>query len=138
MRLRKLILLGGVLTSLAIQGVFALGLGEITSYSTLNEPFHAEISLTDLKGLNPEEIIVGLGSYDDFARNQLERPLFLDDFRFEVLESPQGPRIKITSHAIIREPFLGFILEARWPNGRVQREYTILLDAPSDISEALD
>ena len=40
------------------------------------------------------------------------------------------PVIKVTSSEAVREPFLGILLEANWPKGRLLREYTVLLDPP--------
>src|SRR5690606_30418902 len=37
----------------------------------------------------------------------------------------------VSSTAAIEEPFLNFLISARWPNGRMLREYTALLDVPT-------
>jgi pilus assembly protein FimV len=109
----------------------ALGLGEITAFSTINEPFHAEVRLLDIDNLSEKEIIAGFAATQDFERKQLDYHYFFNDFVFELLlQDAQNPRIKISSHTIVREPFIGFIVDVRWPKGRVQREYTLLLDKP--------
>ncbi|MCD8513339.1 MAG: hypothetical protein LRY63_08350 [Nitrincola sp.] len=36
----------------------------------------------------------------------------------------------MTSTEPVREPFLNFLVEVNWPNGRLVREYTVLLDPP--------
>ncbi|MGD8926234.1 MAG: FimV/HubP family polar landmark protein, partial [Thioalkalispiraceae bacterium] len=39
--------------------------------------------------------------------------------------------ITLRTQESIREPFLNFLLEMNWKNGRMLREYTVLLDPPS-------
>jgi pilus assembly protein FimV len=61
----------------------------------------------------------------------LERAYFLTGIKFEVVvEGEGGPRIVVTSDYPVLEPYLDFIVEARWPTGRLLREYTVLVDPP--------
>jgi pilus assembly protein FimV len=133
MHLRKLILVCGFFCSaLLSQAVAALGLGEIQLNSKLNEPLNAEIVLLDTQGLNSDQIIVGLASPADFERNGVDRIFFLTEFQFEVLlNRAGGPTVRVTSRNPVREPFLNFLIEARWPTGRLLREYTLLMDLPT-------
>jgi|GEM_PF-5328763 len=43
--------------------------------------------------------------------------------------------VKILSRDAIREPFLNFLIEVRWAQGRMLKEYTVLLDPPSTIAQ---
>lgn len=134
MTLRALAGLTGFMLVFIANIASALGLGEIKLLSTLNEPFRAEIRLHDIGNLNADEIVVALASQEEFTRNKLERHYFYNEFAFEVLLSDaQNPRISIRSHSIVREPFLDFIVQARWPAGRIQREYTVLMDKPAAL-----
>ncbi|GIR90554.1 MAG: hypothetical protein CM15mP89_5590 [Gammaproteobacteria bacterium] len=36
----------------------------------------------------------------------------------------------LTTEAPLREPYLDLVVEARWPDGRLLREYTVLIDLP--------
>ncbi|MFN3919304.1 MAG: FimV/HubP family polar landmark protein, partial [Methylohalobius sp.] len=45
--------------------------------------------------------------------------------------------IQITSNEVIREPFLDFLLEVEWPQGRMLREFTVLLDPPLMFAETV-
>ncbi len=132
MHLRKLVLACGF-ASLALSNfASALGLGEVKLKSTLNQPLSAELQLLDTKGLSPEQIIVSLASVGDFERNGLDYVHFYSEFRFEVaLDSPGGPVVRITSTNPVREPFLNFLIEAKWTSGRLLREYTLLMDLPT-------
>ncbi|MEJ2087728.1 MAG: FimV/HubP family polar landmark protein [Gammaproteobacteria bacterium] len=111
---------------------WSLGLGEIELDSALNQEFKATIELTDASGLEPGEILVSLGSSEDFQRVGVERFFFLTDLDFEVDYGPNGdPVIRITSGRPITEPYLNFLVEVHWPNGRLLKEFTVLLDPPT-------
>lgn len=111
--------------------VFGLGLGEMSLQSYLNEPLRAEVDLLESAGLNAEQVKIRLATREDFERSGIERAYFLTSLKFEVILEPgKDGRLVITSPQPVREPFLDFILEARWPNGRLLREYTVLLDPP--------
>lgn len=108
-----------------------MGLGEIRQESTLNEPLEAEISLLSIGELDQNELLIGLASPEDFARAKVDREFYLVDLKFVPDFSDRAnPVIKVTSSRPIREPYLNFLVEAIWPNGKLLREYTVLLDLP--------
>lgn len=132
MHLRKLVLACGFASFALSNYASALGLGEVKLKSTLNQPLSAEVQLLDTKGLSSEQIIVALASSGDFERNGLDFVHFYSEFRFEVaLDSPGGPVVRITSRNPVREPYLNFLVEAKWSSGRLLREYTLLMDLPT-------
>lgn len=132
MHLRKLVLACGFASFALSNYASALGLGEVKLKSTLNQPLSAEVQLLDTKGLSPEQIIVSLASSGDFERNGLDFVHFYTEFRFEVaLDNPGGPVVRITSRNPVREPYLNFLVEAKWTSGRLLREYTLLMDLPT-------
>ncbi len=129
------IILSFLAVSVAPQS-WGLGLGEIELDSALNQEFKATIELYDASGLEPGEILVALGSSEDFDRVGVERFFFLTGLDFQVGYTPNGePQIEVTSSRPITEPYLNFIVEVLWPNGRLLKEYTVLLDPPT-FSEA--
>ena len=132
MRLRQLVLACG-LTSLVLSPyVSALGLGEVKLKSTLNQPLEAEVKLLDTRDLTAEQILVALASPADFERNGVDRLFFYTEFQFQVdLQAADGPKVVITSRSAVREPYLNFLIEARWTAGRLLREYTLLMDLPT-------
>jgi len=132
MRLRQLVLACG-LTSLVLSPyASALGLGEVKLKSTLNQPLEAEVKLLDTRDLTAEQILVALASPADFERNGVDRLFFYTEFQFQVdLEAADGPKVVITSRSPVREPYLNFLIEARWTAGRLLREYTLLMDLPT-------
>jgi pilus assembly protein FimV len=127
--------LGFLAVALAPQS-WGLGLGEIELDSALNQEFSATIELYDASGLESGEILVSLGSSEDFERVGVERFFFLTGLDFQVGVAANGdPQIVVTSSRPITEPYLNFLVEVLWPNGRLLKEYTVLLDPPT-FSEA--
>lgn len=114
----------------------ALGLGGLTLKSYLNEPLSAEVKLLEIGNLDPTQIKVRLATREDFARAGVERAYFLTSLKFEVVDDGAGgAKLLVTSSDPVREPYLDFIVEARWPTGRLLREYTILLDPPVFVGD---
>ena len=109
----------------------ALGLGEISLDSYLNEPLKAQVDLLNIGGLHEDQIRIRLATSEDFKRMGVDRAYFLTSISFEVEIDDNGrARILISSEDPVLEPYLDFILEARWPSGRLLREYTVLVDPP--------
>ncbi len=138
MRLRKLALAVGLASVLGAEMASALGLGEIKLLSTLNQPLEAEIKLLQARDLSKDEILIGLAANEDFQRAGIDRLYFLTDLRFSVmLDGPNGPVIKVSTRKPVREPYVNFLLETQWPNGRILREYTLLMDLPVFSDESI-
>ena len=111
--------------------VQALGVGDINLRSSLNQPLDAEIDLLQVRDLTSEEIRSMLASPDDFGRAGIERSFFLTDLKFTPVVKPNGKSvIRVTSSRPVNEPYLNFLMEVRWPSGKVLREFTVLLDPP--------
>lgn len=111
--------------------LMALGLGEISLESYLNEPLRAEVDLLNVQGLHEDQIRVRLATSEDFKRMGVDRAYFLTSISFDVEIDDSGrARIVLTSEDPVLEPYLDFIVEARWPSGRLLREYTVLVDPP--------
>jgi pilus assembly protein FimV len=127
--MRKAAVLTALCCLLASQAS-ALGLGSLTLESSLNQPLRARIEIVDLGGVSPADIVVQMGSQQDFQRFNLERTNFFSDVDFNVENSAQGVFVVLTSNQSVREPYLSFILDTRWPSGRILSEHTVLLDLP--------
>ena len=128
---RKLAIAAFALTALSSGIAQALGLGEATVSSSLNQPLAAEIELVNIRDLEENEILTGLADREEFQRVGVERAFFLSDLRFKVELNSNGKAvIKVSSSKPVREPFLNFLVEVNWPSGRLLREYALLIDPP--------
>jgi pilus assembly protein FimV len=108
----------------------ALGLGEITLHSALNQPLRADIALVDATGLEENELSVSLATADEFSRAGVDRVVFLNNLRFTPILRGSRRLIQVTSSKPVSEPFLNFLVQLNRPNGRLLREYTVLIDPP--------
>ncbi|MBD9589905.1 peptidoglycan-binding protein LysM [Pseudomonas sp. PDM03] len=124
----RLLLAGGAVTYSAWAP--ALGLGEITLHSALNQPLRADIALVDAAGLEEGELSVSLATADEFSRAGVERLFFLNELKFTPILRGNRSLIRVSSNKAVNEPFLNFLVQLNQPNGRVLREYTVLIDPP--------
>jgi len=112
--------------------VHALGLGELASKSALNQNFDGDIMLLSVRPEELDGVRVKLADVESFKRAGVERPFYLSLLKFEPSLTRKGnPVIRVSSDFPIREPFINFLIEVNWPNGRLMREYTVLLDPPT-------
>jgi pilus assembly protein FimV len=110
----------------------ALGLGEIHVKSALNEPLAAEV---DIVGATPEDLAgikASIASDEAFRRFGFERPAFLSTSVFRVSMNGRGePVLVIRSTGSFTEPLINMLIDLRWRDGELVREYTLLLDPPT-------
>ncbi len=111
--------------------VYALGMGDIELESALNQPLDARIKLIKATELESWEIKPVLASADEFDKTGVERVFFLNNIKFEVQRQDDGEVfVQMSTTQPVVEPFLNFLVQIDWPNGRLLREYTLLLDPP--------
>jgi len=128
---RKSAVAAALLLITASTNTSALGLGEIDMQSALNQPMKAAIRLTSAGGTDLSGVKVSIASAEAHQRAGLSRSRILGNFRFKVDQDGSGqPQVLVTSTETIHEPFLEFILELSWANGRLMRQYTVLVDPP--------
>jgi len=111
--------------------VSALGLSHIQVNSKLNEPLRAKIKVLSSVPNEVSNLKVKLASARAFRRAGLARSHVLTRVRFSV--KPTGKTtaiIRLSTSQPVKEPFLNFLIEVKWPGGRILREYTTLLDPP--------
>jgi FimV-like protein len=133
---RYVVLRGGA-KWLLVAGVFsystwsmALGLGDITVHSALNQPLKADIALVDVGGLTQNDLSVSLATADEFGQAGVERVFFLNDLKFTPILHGNRQMIRVTSSKPVNEPYLNFLVQLSQPNGHLLREYTVLIDPP--------
>ncbi len=134
--LRNLTKTLAVVSLLAPASGYTLGIGEINLHSALNQNLDAEISLK-LSGESVSDIKVSLAPPEKFDEAGVSWTSFLSKIRFETVTNSNGATvIKLTSKEALKEPFLDFLLEVSWPKGNLYREFTVLVDPPSDYNQA--
>ncbi|MEX2132246.1 MAG: FimV/HubP family polar landmark protein [Pseudohongiellaceae bacterium] len=128
--LRKIVVLVATLSLLVASRVYSVGLGNVVLESSLNQPLNARVEILQLGDVRANQITVVMASPADFERFNIERVSFLSDVRFNIESTNAGIFVRLTSSQIVREPYLSFILDTRWPTGRILSEHTVLLDLP--------
>ncbi|WP_443690929.1 FimV/HubP family polar landmark protein [Pseudomonas sp.] len=136
-QVRKLVLAIAAASALSSGMAHALVLGDLTLKSTLNQPLVAEIELLDARDLNAGQVVPSLAPSADFAQAGVARQAFLDDLTFTPVLNAGGKSVlRITSSKPVRDPYMKFLVQVLWPNGRLLREYSLLLDPPKATPEA--
>ena len=116
--------------------VYALGVGEIETHSTLNQLLKAKIPLVGSQKEDPSNIRIGIASREAFEKAGIDRPHYLTQLEFTPVLNKNGEiTVDVRSSDTIKEPFVNFILEVEWPQGRTLKEFTILLDPPITMSD---
>ena len=114
----------------------ALGLGEIHVNSALNEPLAADIEILGATAEELSSLTASVANRDTFLRFGAERPAFLASASFKVSHDTKGkPVLVIRSTDSFTEPFVNLLVDLRWHNGEVIRQYSLLLD-PAGFSAA--
>ena len=119
----------------------ALGLGDIRIDSALNEPLSAQI---DIVGATRDELIAltaKVANREVFQHYGADRPAFLASATFKVGMDSQGrPVLNVRSAEPFTDPVINFLVDLRWNNGELIREYSLLLDpagfSPSRLAAA--
>jgi pilus assembly protein FimV len=80
-------------------------------------------------------MVVHLASPEEFERVGLERPHEMSaNLTFTVTRNAQGePVVRVTTPQRMTDPYVSFLLEAEWGNGKMVREYTALLEPPHTV-----
>ena len=112
----------GLLMVCAMTSAQAVGLNEIELSSYLNQTLDAKIGLSGLKSGDLDSINVRIHPTDGVT-NISPSMLVL-----EIKDDGNRHYIQITSKENIREPIISFALEVTWVEGRIIREYSVLID----------
>ena len=138
--MKKSIKISGLLSALLLVwgGSHAAGLGRLSVQSALGQPLKAEIELLSVTKDELSGISARLANNELFRQARIERSGVLGTLEFDVAQRANGqPVIRISSSAPLADPFLDMLIELNWSTGRIIREYTILLDPPSDGRSAM-
>jgi pilus assembly protein FimV len=114
----------------------ALGLGRIVVKSAPGQPLLAEIPVVAADPSELGNLQVRLASPETFRRVGLPAPdAATSNLQFTVAVDGRGqPVIRVSSAAPLRQPLLTFLIEVDWGAGRLVREYSVLLEAPTSLA----
>ena len=121
--------------ALALLGVSldaqALALGAISVRSALGEPLRAEIEIPQISSEEAATLQASMGTPQAFQAAGVEYSPALAGARVTLQRRPNGQAyLRIIGNRPVNEPYVGVVVEANWANGRVVRDYTLLLDPP--------
>lgn len=123
----------GLCLLLADNSAQALSIGGIRVKSALNQRFNADIVLSLNAGDDANAIHVQLAPFDKFSEHGVPWDRELLKLRFETVQSNgHSVVIRVKSSGIISEPILVFLLQASSPKGTIYRQFTVLLDPPTN------
>lgn len=106
---------------------YALALSEIKLNSSLNQPLNATIELVSATSAELDNLNIIVSR---IRRESTDRRAW-PQLKVELVRLEKGNSyLKITSKENVREPVLNFLLELGWSTGRIQREYSLLLNLP--------
>ena len=130
------------LLAMAIGGLMpiaaqALTLDQIKVGSLLDQPLKAAIAVTADTPAEIDSLRVGLAPAGRFAEQGIPRVPLLEELSFQVYRTEPGSAlVLVTTAKPVNEPFLDFLVEAKWDTGQVTRGYTVLLDPPYTVDSA--
>ena len=114
----------------------SLGVGDIKLHSALNQKLNAEIALSLAADEDLSDIKVTLATPDKFDKLGIAWSYFLSKVKFQPVVKANGKVvIKMTSDEVVQEPFLDFLVEVSWPKGDIFKEFTVLVDPPTDYQQ---
>ncbi|MDO4708585.1 MAG: FimV/HubP family polar landmark protein [Pseudomonadota bacterium] len=117
---------------------WALGLGQLKLKSGQGQPLLAEIPVITTDPAELERLQARLASPETFLRVGLPLPdSLVSDLQFSLVRDAEGkPVIRVSSPGPVAIPMLTFLLEVDWGEGRLVREYSVLVAAPESVAAA--
>ncbi|WEL57031.1 LysM peptidoglycan-binding domain-containing protein [Pseudomonas kermanshahensis] len=147
LRIRKLVLAMAAASALSSGMAHALGLGELTLKSAQNQPLDAEIELLDVRDLTAAEVAPSLAPPEEFSKAGVTFATYLEDLTFTPVINPNGKSVlRVTSSQPLPGSVVKFLVQVMWPQGRLLRDYSVLLDqakaqgkqpAPGNVAPAV-
>lgn len=125
-----------IAATLASGHVAAVGLGDLSLHSYLGKPLQAEVALSHMGDLTVDQLKVQIGSEGDYSALGVEYNYLHSRLRIEPFTKDGQTYVRITTTEPISEPYLNFVLNLRWPQGQVVREFTVLLDPAPETAVA--
>lgn len=120
------------LSSLPATDAWALALGRITVQSALGEPLRAEVEIPQLSAAEADSLQAAIASPAAFRAQGMEFTGTANSVRVQVQKRANGSAVlKLSSFQPVNDPFVDLVIDANWASGKLQRNYTLLLDPPA-------
>ncbi len=111
--------------------VFAAGLGSINVTSALGEALNASIELLSMTPAELASLQAKIDSEAAYLDQGLTRLAVHNEIKLRIIKDAGNNVLKLTSNSVIADPVLDLLVVVEWNNGRISRQYTVLLDPPS-------
>lgn len=110
---------------------FAAGLGKLNVNSGLGEPLKAEIELLSVSPDELSTLVAAIASEEAYTAQGITRLSIHNNIQVELAKRSDGsPILKLRTNQPVSDPYLDMLIQVDWASGRLQREYTVLLDPP--------
>ena len=120
------------LSSLSATDAWALALGRVTVQSALGEPLRAEVEIPQLSAAEAESLQAGIAAPAAFRAQGMEYSGTANTVRVKVQRRANGSAVlQLSSAQPVNDPFVDLVIDANWASGKLQRNYTLLLDPPA-------
>jgi pilus assembly protein FimV len=107
---------------------WALGLGDIKVTSKLGETFNATIQITDSSDMDMEQIKTSNASNDIYQLLNVDNSFIYQSFKLNISNVNGEMLLTITTSDSIKEPYLNFVINTKWPSGQINKEFKVLID----------
>ena len=118
---------------------YSAELGNLNIHSALGEPLKVDI---ELLSVSPEELstlVAGIASEEAYVAQGLKHLAIHNNIKVEITKKLDGvTMLTLRSIQPINDPYLGLLVQIDWAAGRLQREYTVILDPPEYKSTATE
>lgn len=122
--------------AMAVQPAQAASLGRLTVISDLDQPLIAEVELLGVNVTQLGEYSAQLASEQAYRIQGIEKTPPQYSIRVEVVRKfDDSPVLKLTSGQPLHSRSTNILLQLDWPNGRIMREYALLLE-PSQVANS--
>ncbi len=140
MRVKPIVTYGLVAGTLLLPlTAHALGLGKLTVESALGQPLSAKIELLPSSKEELDSVVAKVADPALYRQNNLQYQAALSRARITMERGANGEAyLRVSSPALMIEPYLDLMVEVNWSSGRVVRDYTFLLDppgTPTDVAQ---
>lgn len=108
----------------------AAALGEVSVRSAIGQKLDAEIEIFALTASEADALAVRLATPEAYAEAGVEFNAFLRTLQFTIEKKGDRHFVRVSSDAIVNDPFITILFELNASGSRTIRQYAILLDPP--------